>query len=162
MKLSVLYYSKSGNTKRMARAIGAGAQSVEGVEVGVFPLERVDQEFVKESACVLLGTPAYLASMAGTVKNWLEIQARSCSLAGKLGGAFATADYVHGGGDMAVQGILTHFMVLGMVVYSGGGSWGKPYIHLGPVAISEELERYRPIFTAYGERMAKKSKELFG
>ena len=58
-------------------------------------------------------------------------------------------------------------IVLGMLVYSGGGSFGKPIIHLGPVGINDNvekhngLENYREYFTVYGERFALKAKELF-
>ena len=162
MKLSVLCFSKTGNTARMAQAIAEGMASVEGTEVRTFPLDGIDADFVKESGCVVLGTPAYVASMAAAVKTWLDSESGKYGLAGKLGGAFATADYVHGGGDMAIQGILTHFMVRGMLVYSGGGSKGRPFIHLGPVAISGELEKYEPTFRVYGERMARTALELFG
>ena len=162
MKASVLYFSRSGHTAQMAQRILEGMNAVPGVEARAFPLDAIDADFVKESACVVLGTPSYLACMAGAVKTWLDTESGKYALAGKLGGAFATADYVHGGGDMAVQGILTHFMVRGMLVYSGGGSRGKPYIHLGPVAVSDDLAKYEPTFLAYGERMARKALELFG
>lgn len=162
MKLSILYFSKTGHTQRMAEVIAAGAASVEGVEVRTFPLDAINEEFVKESGCVLLGTPSYLACMAAPVKDWLDQESGKYALAGKLGGAFATADYVHGGGDLAIQNILTHFMVRGMMVYSGGGAWGKPFIHLGPVAISDDLEHYDATFRAYGERMARQALKCAG
>lgn len=151
MKLSVLYFSRSGHTRDMAEEIVSGMNTVEGAQARAFPLDAVDADFLRESSCVVLGTPSYLACMAGPVKTWLDTESGKYGLAGKLGG-----------GDMAVQGILTHFMVRGMLVYSGGGSWGKPYIHLGPVAISDDLAKYAPTFRAYGTRMASKALELFG
>lgn len=162
MKLSVLYYSRSGNTRSMAERIAEGMRKVPGVEAGVFALDAVDEAFVKESWCVVLGTPTYLASMAAAVKTWLDESARKYELAGKVGGAFATQDYPHGGADLAVQSILSHLLVMGMLVFSGGGSMGKPVIHLGPVALKDGLESYGDTFVIYGERMAKKTVELFG
>ena len=53
-------------------------------------------------------------------------------------------------------------MVLGMLTYSGGGAYGKPVIHLGPVAVAGHLEEYRETFELYGERMAKEAAVLFG
>lgn len=100
--------------------------------------------------------------MASPVKVWLEKSAGPCGLAGKLGGAFATADYIHGGGDIGVQVILTHMMVHGMLVYSGGYAYGVPVVHLGPVAISKSLEESTDTFFEYGKRMATKTKELAG
>lgn len=161
MKLSVLYYSKTGHTREMADAILEGMQLVEGVEARAFPLDEIDEDWIKESKCVILGTPIYMASLSGEVKRWLEGPAMKYALAGKIGGAFATADYLHGGGELGIRTILDHMLVLGMLTYSGGGSFGKPYIHLGPVALSGDLEASKDIFRTYGCRMATKTLELF-
>lgn len=160
MKLSVLYFSKSGVTKMMAEAVARGMRSVEGAEVGVFSIDGVNMEFLKDSKAVVLGTPTYHANPTWQVKKWLDETNRLC-LVNKLGGAFATADYVHGGGDVAVSTILTHMMTFGMLVYSGGSAFGKPYIHMGPVAVKENKEDYIETFEIYGKRIALKAAELF-
>jgi NAD(P)H dehydrogenase (quinone) len=162
MKMSVLYYSKSGNTEKMAQIIAAGMETVEGVEAKAFSLEEADEAWVRESRCVAVGTPTYMADLSGQVKVWMEGPFRKYELAGKLGGAFATADYIHGGAELAIRTILDHMMVFGMLAYSGGGSAGKPVIHLGPVAISGHLDESRETFELYGKRMAEKAKELWG
>ena len=161
MKIAVLYHSVSGTTKRMAEAIVQGINSVDGTEAKAFPIDATDAEYVKESRCVILGTPVYYANMSGAIKTWFEKAARPLELAGKLAGAFATADYVHGGGEIAIQNILGHFLVYGSAVYSGGGAYGVPVIHLGPVAIKKDAEEYTTLFTTYGKRMAAKTLELF-
>ena len=145
----------------MADAILEGMQLVERVEARGFPLDEIDADWIKESKCVILGTPIYMASLSGEVKRWLEGPAMKYALAGKIGGAFATADYLHGGGELGIRTILDHMMVLGMLTYSGGGSFGKPYIHLGPVALSGDLEASKDTFRSYGRRMATKTLELF-
>jgi len=162
MKMSVLYQSRSGNTKQMAEVIVEGMQSIEGIEAKVFSIDSVDEGFVKESRCVIVGTPTYLASLSGAVKSWLDGPSMKLGLAGKIGGAFATCDYLHGGAEIGIQSILSHMMVLGMLVYSGGGSFGKPPIHLGPVAMKEKLNESTEVFRLYGQRMAIKTKEIFG
>ena len=43
-----------------------------------------------------------------------------------------------------------------MLTYSGGGSFGKPVIHLGPVALHGHLEESKELFRLYGQRMATK------
>ena len=134
--------------------------SAEGVEARAMSIEAVDEQWVKESRCVILGTPTYFADMAGTVKCFLE-KCGSYEMSGKLAGAFATARYVHGGGEAAIQMIQTHFMCYGMLVYSGGSQDGLT-IHLGPVAIREQADDYVETFRIYGSRMAKKSLELWG
>ncbi|MCI8453743.1 MAG: flavodoxin [Lachnospiraceae bacterium] len=161
MKMAVLYYSKTGNTKKMAKIIAEGMRHVESAEVGVFSIDAIDETWAKESRCVILGSPIYVSSVCAAVKDWLDGPCRKYELAGKLGGAFATADYVHGGGDLGIRLILDHMMVYGMLTYSGGGSLGKPVIHLGPVALGPRLEESRETFLTYGERMAKKAVELF-
>lgn len=161
MKMTVLYHSKSGNTKQMAEVIVDGMASVEGVEAKAFSIEEIDETWVKESKCVVLGTPTYMAGVCTAVTEWLQGPCMKYGLAGKIGGAFATADYIHGGGDMAVQTILKNMLVQGMLAYSAGGACGKPVIHLGPVAISKDLADYEETFKLYGQRMATKTVELF-
>lgn len=162
MKMAVLYHSKSGNTKRMAEEIAQGMMSVAGAEAKAFPIEEIDEAWVKESRCVVLGTPIYMASVCGAIKTWLEGPCKQYGLAGKIGGAFATADYVHGGGELGIRLILDHMLVYGMLTYSAGGSCGKPVIHLGPVALKDHLDDYAETFRAYGQRMAAKTVEIFG
>lgn len=164
MKAAVLYYSKTGNTKKMAQVIAGSMSGVKDVEAKAFSVEAIDdaaESWIKESACVILGTPVYMADLTGALKCWLETGARKLNLAGKIGGAFATANYVHGGGELAIRTILDHMMVLGMMTYSGGAACGRPVIHLGPVAIGTELEKYEEIFEIYGERMAKQAVTFF-
>lgn len=162
MKISVIYHSVTGNTKRMAEVMAAAMRTVAGVEARTFGIDEVDKDFVAESACVVVGAPTYLATMSAAMKVWLDQGSAKIKLAGKLGGAFATANYIHGGSEIAVQSILSHLLVKGMVVYSGGGALGKPVIHLGPIAIGGKLEESDEYFQIYGERMAKKAVELFG
>lgn len=145
----------------MAETIVHGINSVSDVEGKAFSIDAVDEDFVKESRCVILGTPVYYASMSGQMKVWFEKSARKLEFPGKLAGVFATADYVHGGGEIAIQSLLSHMMVAGMLAYSGGGAYGVPVIHLGPVAIKKDLDDFTSLFATYGKRMAGKAKELF-
>ncbi len=162
IKTSVLYYTRTGNTAKMAQSICEGMTRANRVQARSFTLDGMDTEWVRDSRCVIVGTPTYMASVAAEVKTWLDGPARGCNLAGKIGGAFATANYVHGGADLAIRMILDHMMVFGMLTYSAGASMGRPVIHLGPVAIAEQLDAYTDVFRLYGERMAAKTAELFG
>ncbi|MCM0760520.1 NAD(P)H-dependent oxidoreductase [Sporomusa sphaeroides DSM 2875] len=161
MKMTVLYHSQTGNTKQMAEVIAEGMQTVEGVQAKAFPIEEIDEAWAKESNCVVLGTPIYMASVCGAIKNWLEGPCKKYGLAGKIGGAFATADYIHGGAELGIRLILDHMLVYGMLTYSGGGSYGKPVIHLGPVALKGHLEESKDTFLLYGQRMATKTLEIY-
>ena len=166
MKLSVIYYSVTGNTQHMAEIIAQGMNLVEGAEAKAISIEAMDEDFIRESQCVVIDCPTYAAGMPGQFHALLGNTGK-LAMAGKLGGAFSTAQHIHGGGELAIQNILTNLMVKGMVVYSSGMACGKPIIHLGPVAIAtagneEMLKPYEELFRTYGQRMAEKAMELFG
>ena len=161
MKMSVIYHSRTGNTEKMAELVAQGMNSVAGAEARIFSIDNVDEEWIRDSRCIVVGSPTYHASISGELKMFLEGFGKF-SPAGKLGGAFATANFVHGGAELAMQTILDHMLVYGMLVYSGGGSKGRPVIHLGPQAVAGKLEETEENFRIYGARMAEKAMELFG
>lgn len=161
--MAVIYHSVTGNTKNMGEQIVKGMNLVEGVEARSFPIENVDTEFVKEAKCVVFGSPIYAAHITGQMMNYLLSEAGKLGLAGKLAGAYTTAQYVHGGGELGIREMLDHCMVLGALIYSGGSACGKPVIHLGPVGIDNTLDinQFAENFEIYGKRMAAKAVELF-
>ena len=160
MKISILYFSLTGHTRTMAEEIAEGVRTVPGIEVGLFALDVIDKDFLADSKAVFFGTPTYLASTCWQWKKWFDEPA-PCPLGGKLGAVFATANFAQGGADIALQTLITHMMVKGMLVYSGGGACGHPYIHLGAVALKENFEESKPMFRIFGERVATKARELF-
>ena len=115
----------------------------------------------------MIGSPSYAASLTPDLHAWLLSASGKYGFAGKLGGAFATEQYTHGGGTLVIQGILTLEMVSGMLCYSGGGSYGKPVIHLGPVGVNKNqephngMEQFKDYFEVYGKRFAEKALEIF-
>lgn len=161
MKIAVVYHSETGNTQKMADYIVSGLQMVEGIEAKAFGLDDVDKAFVKESRALIIGTPVYGGSLTAKTKLWLETKTAGLELGGKLGGAFATAALVHGGGDVAILNIMAQLLVSGMLIYSSGAACGQPVIHYGPVALGNDLDSYADTFKTYGHRMALKAKELF-
>ena len=167
MKLAVIYDSKTGNTKQAAGWITEGMNSVAGVEAAAFSIESVDEEFVKEAKGVVVGSPSYAAEMTPAIHDWLLSSGGKVELAGKLGGGFATVQFTHGGGETVIQSILTIELVNGMLCYSSGGACGMPVIHLGPVAVNNNVEKhnglelYKDTFVIYGKRFAEKALDLF-
>ena len=153
-KIAVLYYTQSGNTEKMAQMICEGIRE-KGAEARMFPLDGVDEAYVKECDGILLGTPTYHGTYCAKIKLFLEEKFGKLEPAGKTGGAFATAAYIHGGADQAVLGILNHMLFYGMKTYSGGCAYGDPVIHYGPVAISSaDLKDFEELFREYGRRFA--------
>ncbi|MCR5202621.1 MAG: flavodoxin family protein [Lachnospiraceae bacterium] len=167
MKLSVIYDSKTGNTKQAGEWIVEGMNEVEGVEAKAFSIDSIDEDFVKESKGVVIGSPSYAAAMTPDLHDWLLNKSGNLELGGKLGGAFATQQFTHGGGDTVIQNILTIEMVKGMLCYSSGGACGGPCIHLGPIGVNNNkeshngMEHYKDYFNIFGKRFGAKAVELF-
>ncbi len=168
MKLAVIYDSKTGNTKQAAQWIVDGMMEVDGVEATAFSIDDVDADFVKEAKGIVVGSPSYAAAMTPNMHAWLLENAGSLGFGGKLGGAFATQQFTHGGGDAVIQNILTIEMVNGMLCYSSGGECGAPYIHLGPIGVNNNkeahngMEHYKDYFMIFGRRFAGKTVQIFG
>ena len=165
MKLAVVYDSVTGNTKQAAEWIAEGMRKA-GAEAEAFSVDGVDETYILESKGVVIGCPTYGAAITPRMREWL-MKAGKMGLAGKLGGAFSTVQYTHGGGELVIQSILTMEMCFGMLCYSGGSSFGKPVIHIGPVGVNgnveahNSLKNYRDCFEIFGGRFASKALELF-
>ncbi|MCR6668899.1 MAG: flavodoxin domain-containing protein [archaeon YNP-WB-040] len=95
VKILVLYYSRSGNTETLAKAVAEGARSVEGVNV---ELKRVDYATVEDMiSCdgVAVGSPNYFGYMAGIMKDYFD---KAWSVRDKLAGKSYVA-FTCGGGS---------------------------------------------------------------
>lgn len=165
MKFAVIYYSKTGHTREMGEVIAGGIRK-QGGEVRLFSVEEpMDRAYIEACDGILLGTPVYLASTCWQLKQWFDTGSGGLRLEGKLGGVYSTAHFAQGGGDLAILTLIGHLLVKGMLVYSGGSALGKPYIHLGPVALDAvegHYESCKKEFEIFGERFAAKARELFG
>lgn len=166
MRISIVYWSLTGHTAEMAEEIASGIRK-EGVEAKAFNIHETvaDNEYIESSSGLIIGTPVYLASSVWQINKWLEEDSKGINLSGKLGGAFATAHFAQGGADTAIMDLLGLMLVKGMVVYSGGGSFGLPIIHHGPVAldkVGDHFDESREMFRIYGSRFVSKAKDLFG
>jgi NAD(P)H dehydrogenase (quinone) len=162
LQAAIVFDSKTGNTEKAASYIAEGLEKNKTVCARTFNITNVDTAYVEQSDIVIFGAPTYMASITSDMAAWLQKTAHNLKLAGKLGGAFATEQWIHGGAEQVIQTILTHEMVFGMPVYSGGASLGKPVIHLGPVGLSPHMENFADLFRIYGERMASEAVVLFG
>ena len=164
MKFAIIYYSKTGHTREMAEVIARGLATAGG-ETRFFSVEdTVDADYIDQCAGIIFGTPTYLANTCWQMKRWFDEGCRGIRLAGRLGGVFATAHYAQGGADVAIMTLVPHMLVKGMLVYSGGAAHGKPYIHLGPVAldaVGNHYEECKADFEIFGRRFAEKARELF-
>ncbi len=88
-KLLVLFYSRTGNTEKMAQAVAEGAKSVSGVQVDLsFHLEPQD---LSGYDAVVVGAPTYRKEMPLDFKSLFEQAAsQGIILKGKIGAAFGS------------------------------------------------------------------------
>ena len=164
--IAIVCYSLTGHTLDMAEEIAKGIREA-GADARIFNIrnEEADREYLESASGLIIGSPTYLAASVWQIRKWLEEDSLKINLSGKLGGAFATAHYAQGGQDTAIMDMLGQLLVKGMLIYSGGGSYGLPIIHHGPVALDKEGNHYeesREMFRIYGNRFASKAIELFG
>jgi len=88
-KILVLYYSRTGNTEKMAKAIAEGAKTIQGVEVELN--YYVTPETLSNFDAIMVGIPTYHHDMPIDMKKLFEEAAvKGISLKGKIGAAFGS------------------------------------------------------------------------
>ncbi|MBN1244603.1 FprA family A-type flavoprotein [Candidatus Bathyarchaeota archaeon] len=88
-KILVLYYSRSGNTEKMAKAVAEGAKNAGNPDVELN--YHVDAEELANFDAVLMGAPTYHHDMPIDMKKLFEeAAAKGIILKDKVGGAFGS------------------------------------------------------------------------
>ena len=88
-KILVLYYSRTGNTEKMAKAVAEGANAIQGVEVELN--YYVTPESLSNFDVIIIGTPTYHHEMTIDMKRLFEeAAAKGINLKGKIGAAFGS------------------------------------------------------------------------
>jgi flavorubredoxin len=88
-KVLVLYYSRSGNTEKMAKAVVEGLQSVGDISVELS--YHVDTVELSGYDAILFGAPTYRKEMPVDFNNLFgEAAQKGISLQGKIGAAFGS------------------------------------------------------------------------
>lgn len=157
-KILICYYSRSGNTKKMAYLIQKGVMGEEGVTVDTKDVKEVKVDDLKGYDGIIIGSPTYYGGMAAQVKDLLDRSVKHHGkLQDKVGGAFSSSANVAGGNETTVMSILQALLIHGMVVC--GDSSGD---HYGPVSIETPNKRVERMCVRYGRRVAKLTKQLHG
>lgn len=88
-KILILYYSRTGNTEKMAKAVAEGARTVQGVNVEL--TYHATPEQLKEYDAIIVGTPTYHHNTTLDIKMLFEEAAvKNINLKGKVGAAFGS------------------------------------------------------------------------
>jgi len=156
-RILICYYSRSGNTKKMAYLIQQGVMEAD-VEVDTKEVKAVQLKDLPDYDGIILGSPTYYGGPAAPMKDLLDKSVKyHGKLQGKVGGAFSSSTNIGGGNETTVLALLQGLLIHGMVVV--GDSEGD---HYGPVAIEAPDRRSEKNCIRYGRRVAQLVKKLQG
>ena len=154
-KILIVYYSRTGNTKKMAEAVAEGVKE-EKADVAVKDVKDVKVDELLEYDGIIIGSPTYYGTLAAEIKKLLDDSvAFHGQLEGKAGGAFTSAGNIGGGNETTILSILEAMLIHGMVVQ--GTPRGD---HYGPVAVGAPDERAKKQCRELGSRVARLAKRL--
>ncbi|HBG28458.1 MAG: hypothetical protein A2Y10_10835 [Planctomycetes bacterium GWF2_41_51] len=152
----VIYFSKSGNTKKMAEII-AKSMNDSSLPTECKAVEKTIVDDLLEADAIVIGSPTYYGQMAAPIMQLLtDSVTKHGSLAGKIGGAFASSANIGGGNETTIMGILEAMLIHGMIV--PGEAMGD---HYGPVSINKPDERVETQCKRAGKKIADLTKILF-
>jgi len=128
MQVLVLYYSKGGNTKRMAEEVAKGVES-EGASALLRNTDEVTKEDFIDSAGIVAGSPVYFGVMAWQLKKVFdEFVSTRRKMEDTVGAAFATGGHPTGGKETTIISIIECMMIYGMIIVgdpmSASGHYG--------------------------------------
>lgn len=160
MQILVLYFSKGGNTRKLAEAIVRGVEEVEGVSALLRKTDEVSKEDFVASEGLIAGSPVYFGLMTAELKkvfdDFVGVRKR---MEGKIGAAFATSGDPSGGKETTMMSIIQALLIYGMVVV------GDPMTatgHYGAACVGEPDERAVENGMKLGQRVASLAQRLRG
>jgi len=157
VRMLICYYSRSGNTKKMAYLIQKGVME-EDVDVDTKDVKDVKVDDLLGYDGIIIGSPTYYGLPAAEVKSLLDKSVKHHGkLSGKVGGAFASSANIGGGNETTVLAILEALLIHGMTI-CGDSKWD----HYGPVSIEKPDDRVEKVCVRYGKRVAALTKKLHG
>lgn len=155
MKILVAYYSRSGNTKAMAEAIADGIKK-ENITVELQEIRNVTPDCLLEFESFIIGSPTYYGSLAADVKKLFDESVKHHGkLSDRIGGAFASAGMMGGGGETTIMSIIQAMLVHGMIVVGDARMQ-----HYGPLSIGKPDGNDIETCTKYGQKIAQLAKKI--
>jgi NAD(P)H dehydrogenase (quinone) len=157
MKILVAYYSRTGNTKKMAEAVAQGVKE-ENVTCDVKEIRKVSVDDLLGYEALIFGSPTYYGSMAAELKKLIDDSVKHHGkLAGKVGGAFTSSGMAGGGGETTIFSILQALLIHGMIIV------GDAKIqHYGPLAVGTPNKEALKTCHKYGRKIARLASKLRG
>ena len=160
----VLYYSRHGAVKEMARLVARGVGEVHGMSARVRTVPPVSPTSeatspavpdegapyveladLTECAALALGSPTRFGNMAAPLKHFLDTTSAlwlSGALAGKPAAVFTSASSMHGGQETTLVSMMLPLLHHGMLIV------GLPYTEADLIATQSGGTPYGPSHTA--------------
>jgi len=158
MDILVLYYSKGGNTRKLAESIAKGVELVDGVNAVLKRTDEVTKDDFLNSKGVIAGSPVYFGIMAAELKKVFDdfVSVRK-KMENKIGAAFTTSGDLSGGKETTMMSIIQALMIYGMIIV------GDPMSatgHYGTSCVGEPDATTHENGQKLGQRVAELAKKL--
>lgn len=117
IQVLVLYFSRSGNTRKLAEAVLAGVGSVDGVQGILRDTAEVTKEDFLNSQGLIAGSPVYFGGMSSELKKVFDgfVTVRQ-KMGDKIGAAFSTSGDLSGGKETTMLSIIQALLIYGMII----------------------------------------------
>ena len=160
MNVLVLYFSRGGNTRRLAEAIAEGARRVDGTTVVLKDTDAVTKEDFLAADGLIAGSPVYFGSMAAPLKAVFdEFVGLRRKMENKIGAAFATSGDPTGGKETTMLAIIQAMLIYGMVIV------GDPLSatgHYGTACVGTPDAKTMDNGAKLGQRVAELARRMAG
>jgi len=115
-KVLIVYFSKTGNTKKMAEKVAEGIKET-GCEFILKSVEETKVDDLLEVDGIIVGSPTYFGLPAAEIKKLFdESIVHFGKLEGKVGGAFTSSANIGGGNETTILSIYQMMLIHGMIV----------------------------------------------
>jgi NAD(P)H dehydrogenase (quinone) len=190
-KVLVLYYSRDGNTRRMANQIARAVDSIDGCEAVLRTVAEIsnnssdreprapliEKAELQSADALIVGSPTRFGNMAAPLKHFFDSTADlwlSGAMTDKPAAVFTSSSTLHGGQESTLftmmLPLLHHGMVIAGIPYSEAAlhhtkSGGTPY---GASQVSGDssapvlTQDEKTLCSALGKRVARLAKKLQG
>ena len=117
MQVLILYFSKGGNTRKLAEAVASGVEKTEGVNAILKNTDEVTREDFTNSHGIIAGSPVYFGLMAAELKKVFDdFVGTRRQMEDKIGAAFATSGDPSGGKETTMMSIIQAMLIYGMII----------------------------------------------
>ncbi len=131
VRILIAYYSHTGHTEALAKAVAEGARKVKGAVVTIKAVSEVKCPELLGTDALVVGSPVYWSNMAAEVKSFFDRWTTECGvlppafpMKDKVGAAFVTAGDVASGKEVTLMSILAAMLGNRMIVLSEGQALG--------------------------------------